>query len=123
MRRPGPGIILIGGMTLFGLAAVAVIGWAFAGQGAGEERGLVFKNFGDQTLVLTINNRDVELQPNQQQTVPVRAAQFPQTLRVHGESGEPQYQREFQFSEFQGYQFYVALEDDGFATYTDPTLP
>lgn len=122
MRRPGPGVILVGGLALFGLAAVAVIGWAYSGRGAGEERGLVFKNFGNETLVLTINDHDVALQPNQQQTVPVRASQFPQTLRVRSEDGQTQYQRDFQFSEFQGYQFYVGLQDDGFATYTDPTL-
>ena len=123
MRRPGAGITLIVGMALFGAAAVAVVGWAFVGSGAGKERGLIFKNFGDKTLVLSINNRDLTLRPDQQQTVPVRSAQFPQTLTVRSEDGISTYSREFRFQEFQDYQFYVGLQDDRFATYTDPTLP
>jgi hypothetical protein len=122
VRKPGAGVILIGGMVLFAAAAVSVIAWAFVGSGAGKERGLIFKNFSDTTLVLHINGNEVTVKPGSPQTVPVRASQFPQTLGVSDEAGSLRYAREFQFSEFQDYQFYIAMQDDGFATYTDPTL-
>jgi len=121
-KLTGGGPALIAGMALFGVAALLVIVWAFVGGVAGKDRGLIFKNFGTATMVLQVNGRDLPVEPGAQLTVPVRAKQFPQTLRVTDTAGNLKYQREFAFSEFQDYQFYVAMDDDQFKTYTDPTL-
>jgi hypothetical protein len=110
------------GMVLFTLATLAVVAWAFLGGVAGKDRGLIFKNFGTATLVLHVNDRDFTMAPQEMVTVPVGARQFPQTLRVTDTAGNLKYQREFAFSEFQHYQFYVVMDDDQFRTYTDPAL-
>ena len=123
MRKPSSGgLALVVGMALFGVAAVLVIVWAFVGGSAGKDRGLIFKNFGTATMVLQVNGRGHTLEAGAQLTVPVRATQFPQTLRVTDTAGNLKYEREFAFSEFQDYQFYVAMDDDQFKTYIDPTL-
>ncbi|MDP9236039.1 MAG: hypothetical protein M3P30_01340 [Chloroflexota bacterium] len=116
------GVALAGGMVLFGIAMTVLVGWLIFGGVAGNERGLVFKNLTSSPVELRFQDgRLTDLEPDREQTLPVKRTQFPQIFSVYDSLGSLRYQQEYRFEQFKDIEFRIGIGDTGFITVMLPT--
>ena len=116
------GYVLAGGMVAFAIAVSALVAWLIFGGVAGKERGLVFKNLTASEVVLKLDDgRVTPLGPGEEQTLPVKPAQFPQAFHVTDAAGSERYSQRFEFPEFKDFEFRIGIGDDKFIIVRRPT--
>lgn len=109
-------------MVLFAVAVAALVAWAIFGGVAGKERGLVFRNLTSADVVLRVDDgRSIGLAPGQEQTLPVKPGQFPQSFHVLDPAGRELYARRFEFGEFKDYEFRLGIGETQFVIVERPT--
>lgn len=118
----GKGVTLAAGMAVFALSMSGLVAWLIFGGVAGNERGLVFKNLTTTAIELRFQDgRITDLDPNYEQTLPVKRSQFPQTFSVYDRSGQLRFQQEYRFEQFKDFEFRIGIGNQGFITMMLPT--
>jgi hypothetical protein len=104
---------LLGGMTVFVVAVVALLMWLVFGGSTGKQRGLVVINLRSTEVVLTLDDgQTTHLKPSESATVFAVRADFPQTLHITGTDGTPIFEQRVDYSSLVDAEFRIAIGDD-----------